>query len=236
MLIPIIYENEEIFIINKPAGLAVQGGEKISHSLDNELAQQVGYKVYLVHRLDKETAGLMVVAKSAFAASKWTKLISSKAVKKEYIAVCCGKLAKKSGVIDDSVVQHGETKRAVTKYEVEEEWTRICEPNGAEGTEASAGAGKTVPATSFEFCKIRLCLETGRMHQIRIHLAAQGCPICGDDQHGNFKLNKQLKKCFKIKHLLLAAVKLTVPMDGEDRVFEITPPDYMCFKDFDYEK
>ena len=225
MLIPIIYKNEEIFIINKPAGLAVQGGEKISHSLDNELAKQVGYKVYLVHRLDKETAGLMVVAKSAFAASKWTKLISSKAVKKEYIAVCCGKLAKKSGVIDDSVVQHGETKRAVTKYEVEEEWTQP-------GTQSE----NLDSVTTFTFCKIRLCLETGRMHQIRIHLAAQGCPICGDDQHGNFKLNKQLKKCFKIKHLLLAAVKLTVPLDGENRVFEITPPDYMCFKDFDYEK
>ena len=225
MLIPIIYENEEIFIINKPAGLAVQGGEKITHSLDNELAKQVGYKVYLVHRLDKETAGLMVVAKSALAASKWTKLISSKAVKKEYIAVCCGKLAKKSGVIDDSVVQHGETKRAVTKYEVEEEWTQP-------GTQAE----NLDSATTFTFCKIRLCLETGRMHQIRIHLAAQGCPICGDDQHGNFKLNKHLKKCFKIKHLLLAAVKLTVPMDGENKVFEITPPDYMCFKDFDYEK
>ena len=227
MLIPIIYENEEIFIINKPAGLAVQGGEKITHSLDNELAKQVGYKVYLVHRLDKETAGLMVVAKSAFAASKWTKLISSKAVKKEYIAVCCGKLAKKSGVIDDSVVQHGETKRAVTKYTVEEEWSLNCEPNGAGETGTGGRAGKTEPADSFDFCKIRLCLETGRMHQIRIHLAAQGCPICGDDQHGNFKLNKLLKKQFKIKNLLLAAVKLTVPMDGENKVFEIDIPDYM---------
>ena len=217
MLIPIIYENEEIFIINKPAGLAVQGGEKIAHSLDNELAKQVGYKVYLVHRLDKETAGLMVVAKSAFAASKWTKLISSKTVKKEYIAVCCGKLAKKSGVIDDSVVQHGETKRAVTKYNVEEEWTKTC-----------PDTEKPDSTTSFEFCKIRLCLETGRMHQIRIHLAAQGCPICGDDQHGNFKLNKQLKKQFKIKNLLLAAVKLTVPIDGKDTVFEIDPPDYFA--------
>ena len=76
MLIPIIYQNYEIFIINKPAGLAVQGGERITHSLDKDFAEQVGSKVYLVHRLDKETAGLMVVAKSAFAAGKWSKLIS----------------------------------------------------------------------------------------------------------------------------------------------------------------
>ena len=61
MLIPIIYQNDEIFIINKPAGLAVQGGEKITHSLDKDFAEQVGSKVYLVHRLDKETAGLWLL-------------------------------------------------------------------------------------------------------------------------------------------------------------------------------
>ena len=210
MLIPIIYQNDEIFIINKPAGLAVQGGEKVTHSLDKDFAEQVGSKVYLVHRLDKETAGLMVVAKSPLAAGKWTKLISSKIVRKEYIAVCCGKLAKKSGVIDESLVQHGETKRAVTKYAVEKEWTEKCDNSGE--------------ALLLDFCRIRLLLETGRMHQIRIHLAKQNCPICGDDQHGNFKLNKLLKKQFKIKNLLLAAVKLTVPIDGKDTVFEIEAP------------
>ena len=212
MLIPIIYQNDEIFIINKPAGLAVQGGKKITHSLDKDFAEQVGSKVYLVHRLDKETAGLMVVAKSAFAAGKWTKLISSKIVRKEYIAVCCGKLAKKSGVIDESLVQHGETKRAVTKYAVENEWTENCDNSGE--------------ALLLDFCRIRLLLETGRMHQIRIHLAKQNCPICGDDQHGNFKLNKLLKKQFKIKNLLLASVKLTVPIDGKETVFEIEQPEY----------
>ena len=213
MLIPIIYQNDEIFIINKPAGLAVQGGEKITHSLDKDFAEQVGSKVYLVHRLDKETAGLMVVAKSPFAAKKWTNLISSKIVRKEYIAVCCGKLAKKNGVIDESIVQHGETKRAVTKYVVEKEWTVTCDNSGE--------------ILSFDFCRIRLLLETGRMHQIRIHLAKQNCPICGDDQHGNFKLNKLLKKQFKIKNLLLAAVKLTVPIDGKETVFEVEVPEHM---------
>lgn len=211
MLIPIIYQNDEIFIINKPAGLAVQGGEKVTHSLDKDFAEQVGSKVYLVHRLDKETAGLMVVAKSPLAAKKWTGLISSKIVRKEYIALCCGRLAKKSGVIDESLVQHGETKRAVTKYTVEKEWTESCDNSGE--------------ALSLDFCRIRLLLETGRMHQIRIHLAKQNCPICGDDQHGNFKLNKLLRKQFKIKNLLLAAVKLTVPIDGKDTVFEIEAPE-----------
>lgn len=72
-------------------------------------------------------------------------------------------------------------------------------------------------------------LETGRMHQIRIHLAKNLCPIAGDDQHGNFKLNKQLKKSLGIKKLLLASVKLTVPLKSQNQVFEIPLPDYMCF-------
>ena len=90
-MIPIIYENDEIIIINKPAGLAVQGGQGVVHSVDRDFAEQVGYKIYLVHRLDKDTAGLMVVAKNPVAAGKWTKLIGSKIVKKEYVALCVGK-------------------------------------------------------------------------------------------------------------------------------------------------
>ena len=71
-------------------------------------------------------------------------------------------------------------------------------------------------------CLIKLQLETGRMHQIRIHLAKQGCPIAGDDQHGNFKMNKLLKKVCKIKRLQLAAVRLTIPLDGKERIFEVS--------------
>ena len=83
----ILYSDEEIYVINKPAGLAVQGGKGITHSLDIDFAKEVGQKVYLVHRLDKETCGLMIVAKNPLAAKKWTKLISSKQVKKEYFAM-----------------------------------------------------------------------------------------------------------------------------------------------------
>ena len=207
--IPIIYQNQEIFIINKKAGLSVQGGEKIEHSLDEELAKQVGQKVYLVHRLDKDTSGLMIVAKSPQAASKWTKLIGSKEVKKEYIAICAGSLKQIKGQIAEDIIQHGQTKRAVTHYEVEKEW--IVEREDQE----------PIP-----MCQIRLQLETGRMHQIRIHLAKQGCPIAGDDQHGNFKINKILRKAAGIKHLQLFSVKLTLPLEGSLKVFEIDYSSY----------
>ena len=200
--IPIIYQNPEIFIINKKSGMPVQGGEKIAHPLDEELAKQVGQKVYLVHRLDKDTAGLMIVAKTPAAASKWTKLIGSKEVKKEYIAVCAGSLKQKKGQITEDIIQHGQSKKAVTHYQVEKEWQIEREED-----------------EPIQMCQIRLQLETGRMHQIRIHLAKQGCPIAGDDQHGNFKINKVLRKAAGIKHLQLFSVKLILPLNGKMETF-----------------
>lgn len=214
-MVPVLYENDEIYVINKPSGLAVQGGNGVSHSLDNDFAQQVGQKVFLVHRLDKDTAGLMIVAKSAFAANKWTKLIGSKIARKEYIAVCAGTINPKEGVIKDNLVQHGDSKAAVTYYCVEKEWS----------VKTADEANPDSP--DIKMSQIRLQLETGRMHQIRIHLAKQNCPIAGDDQHGNFKLNKQLRKILKIKKLLLASVKLTLPVDGKEMIFEIDLPEHM---------
>ncbi len=206
-MIPIIYENNEIFIIDKPAGLAVQGGQGVVHSVDRDFAEQTGQKVYLVHRLDKDTSGLMVVAKNPVAAGKWTKLIGSKIVKKEYAALCAGKMPSKSGVIREDVVQHGDSKAAVTHYQVEKEWTVPYETENGTG--------------EIPLCLIKLQLETGRMHQIRIHLAKQGCPIAGDDQHGNFKLNKLLRKAAGIKHLQLFSVCLTVPLKEGKQSFKI---------------
>ena len=79
---------------------------------------------------------------------------------------------------------------------------------------------------SLTFSKIHLKLGTGRMHQIRIHLASVGAPICGDDKHGNFKLNKIAKKYLKIKNLLLCSKKLTIPTESGKRSFEIEIPEY----------
>ena len=124
--------------------------------------------------------------------------------------MCAGKMPAKSGVIREDVVQHGDNKAAVTHYQVEKEWTVPYENENGSG--------------DIPLCLIKLQLETGRMHQIRIHLAKNGCPIAGDDQHGNFKLNKLLKKVCKIKRLQLTAVRLTVPLEGSERIFEVPMP------------
>lgn len=212
--IPILYEDDEIYVINKPAGLSVQGGKDVKHSLDNDFSLQTGQKVYLVHRLDKDTAGLMIVAKSPFAASKWTKLVASKEVKKEYIAICAGQEKVNfpaKGSIAEEIIQHGQKKKALTEYEVEKIWNIPLSEEDCED--------------KLSFYKIRLKLQTGRMHQIRIHLAKNSLPIAGDDQHGNFKLNKMLRKVHKIKQLQLASVRLTLP---SGKVFEITLPEHMA--------
>ena len=244
-LIPIIYENEEIIVINKAAGMSVQGGEKIVHSLDRELSVQMGYKIYLVHRLDKDTSGLMIVAKSSAAANKWIKLISSHQVKKEYKAVCIGKPKSSSGKIKENIEEFGVKKFAVTEYRLEKSFFVSPKKKPADSSDSVENvSGKPLeknqkiaaqPEKSgglqngekIELSLVHLKLETGRMHQIRIHLAKSGCPIAGDDKHGNFRLNKVLRKIAGVKSLLLCSFRLVLPLDEGKREFEIDLPSHI---------
>lgn len=244
-LIPIIYENEEIIVINKAAGMPVQGGEKIVHSLDRELSVQMGYKIYLVHRLDKDTSGLMIVAKSSAAANKWIKLISSHQVKKEYKAVCIGKPKSSSGKIKENIEEFGVKKFAVTEYRLEKSFfvsPKKKPADFADSVENVSGkpleknqkiaaqpekSGGLQNGEKIELSLVHLKLETGRMHQIRIHLAKSGCPIAGDDKHGNFRLNKVLRKIAGVKSLLLCSFRLVLPLDEGKREFEIDLPSHI---------
>ena len=220
--IPIIYENDEILIINKPVGLSVQGGEGVSSSVDTVLPTQLGYKVFLVHRLDKETSGLMVVAKTSKAAGKWTNLINQHNVQKEYVALCGGVPKKKSGVFTDSVVQRGREQNAFTEYKLLQSFT-IKENNSSDSENQIDIQG----LENKSFSLFSLKLGTGRMHQIRIHLSKAGFPIFADDKYGDFKLNKLLQKKLKIKRLCLASVKLTLPIDNQLKTFTIPYPEHI---------
>lgn len=183
-LLSVVYEDDDIIVIDKPSGLAVQGGERVSRSVDDLLAEQLGAKAFLVHRLDKDTSGLLLVAKTRDAASRWSPLVAGGAVKKTYLAVCAGAPNPAAGAIDDPVEKGGRSMEALTRYR----------------TLASSGG----------FSLLELDLGTGRMHQIRIHLSGVGCPILGDDKYGDFALNKRLKKERGLKRLLLHAYRLRV--------------------------
>lgn len=225
--IPILYQNNEIYIVNKRAGVSVQGGKDVKNPLDEVLSRQVGAKVFPVHRLDKDTAGVLVVAKNHEAASKWAKLFSSRQIKKQYIAFCIGELPEISGKINQCVIEHGEKKNAVTHYVVEKKF--VCAPTSFSGEKSVTTDAVFSQET---ISQVRLTLETGRMHQIRIHLAKIGCPIVGDDKHGNFRINKILRRDFGAKNLMLCAVSLVLPIDGA-KEFVVPLPEHM--RDFNAE-
>ncbi len=200
--IPILYEDDEIFVVDKPSGLAVQGGQGISHSLDVELPKIVGQPIHLVHRLDKETCGLLIVAKNAKSATKWIHLIGQKDVKKEYEAICFGvpKINGKErvrGTILSNVKKGERELKAKTDFEVLSTWK------------------ENVDEMELVFSHLKLVLGTGRTHQIRIHLASASCPIAGDDRHGDFQKNKIARK-LGIKKLQLCAKCLTLPINGKN--------------------
>ena len=205
----ILFEDSDIIVINKPSGVAVQGGRGISHSLDEELSKTLGYKVYLVHRLDMDTAGILVVAKSSRAAATWSSLMSSGSVKKEYTALCIGR-SKDKETLHGEVIAHGRSQDALLFYELKK--------SGIIQVVKEDSCAEDVPV-SF----LKVTLGTGRMHQIRIQLAKEGLPIIADDKHGNFKINKMLKK-IGIKKLCLASTKLTVNINGRKKIFEISLP------------
>lgn len=250
----LLFENDEILLVNKPAGVSVQGGAGIVHPLDDELSAQLGYRVHLVHRLDKETSGILLVAKTAAAAAKWSRLLAGGQVCKEYCAVClgipcAGGKPRLRGTLRGSVNAHGREQSAELHFSVERSAVVPLPPPAGQGSPAAqtasgtaavpagsaaggnsdsvaGGNGAVSGADSVTLSLVRITLGTGRMHQIRIQLAGAGAPLAADDQHGDFRLNKKIRR-LGIKRLQLAAVRLTVPLDGSPRTFSIPLPEHM---------
>ncbi|MDR0639916.1 MAG: RluA family pseudouridine synthase [Spirochaetaceae bacterium] len=199
--IPILYEDEDVFVLDKPAGLAVQGGKNITRSLDALLEAHFSPRPLLVHRLDQNTSGAILVAKHKEAAAFFTKIIAGRRIQKTYLAVCKkSPMLKPQSVIGETITVKGEVKNAVTHYR----------------TIADAG----------DFALVELTLETGRMHQIRRHLSALNAPVIGDDKYGDFTLNKALKKERHIKHLLLHSARITFPAETGRVTVEVPLPPY----------
>jgi len=195
----IIYEDNVCIVLNKPAGLAVQGGKGVGLSLDSILARTRPERPLLVHRLDRDTSGLILVAKTRAAAHCFSRLLGGeRAVIKRYLAICMGKPAQPAGVIRTDLTIRGKVKKSETRYRL-----------------LSAGD---------EFSLVEMELGTGRMHQIRRHLALAGNPVLGDDKYGDFNLNHTLRKTVKLRHLLLHASRLIIPATPENPPLDLTAP------------
>jgi len=186
MRLDIVYEDSSCIVINKPAGLAVQGGKGIGVSLDSFLTQSRQTRPLLVHRLDRDTSGLILVAKDKAAAAAYSRLLRSRAVVKRYLAICKGRPAKGEGIISLDLDIRGMKKKSETRF-------------------------RLVESFKDDFSLLELELGTGRMHQIRRHLALTGNPVLGDDKHGDFTLNHLLRKTMKLNKLLLHASQLIIP-------------------------
>ncbi len=202
-MIAALYEDGDILVLDKPPGLASQPGEGVRISLVEAVERDYGFRPFLVHRLDKETSGCIVVAKSSPAAARWARLVESRELGKTYRALVSGESPGGSGSFSDRVPTRSGEKAASTA------WRHLASFGGPAGT-----------ALSY----LELVLATGRMHQIRIHLAAHGLPVLGDERHGDFGLNKRLRREAGLRRLCLHARSLTLP--GGELVVAPMPPHF----------
>ena len=182
MKIPIIYEDKDILVIDKPANLLV-------HPAGNSKAQAPNHKentlidffpkTKLVHRLDKDTSGLIILAKNEKTFDWLKSQFKNRKIKKKYLALVHGKLKDKKGIIVKSISKSrkrggsqtttpiGKTREAITRYNVLKEYNN--------------------------YTLIEALPETGRTHQIRVHLASIGHPVAGDEKY-KFKRQKEIKE------------------------------------------
>ena len=196
--ITVLFENDSCSVLNKPSGLAVQGGEGVRVSLDSILSELITPRPFLVHRLDKDTSGVILVAKTKAAAAGFSALFSGaerrQGVVKQYLGVCFGAPRTEEGVICLDLDMPGKNHTRVSKRS--ETHYRLL---------AKGECGDVLSSL------LEIELGTGRMHQIRRHFAQTGIPIMGDDKYGNFPMNKKLRKIYSLKHLLLHASRLVIP-------------------------
>ena len=236
---PILYEDDYLIAIDKPAGVAVHGGSGVSFGVIEQLrTARPGAKfLELVHRLDKETSGILLVAKKRSALVHLQNQFKERETGKTYLALVAGDWPANKKVIDlplhkyllaSDEVGAGERRvkvvakddpngmRAITLVKVMKKVDLLPLPltllRALPGESRGGGTRATKPSTTptpQTFTLLQVTIKTGRTHQIRVHLASQGHPIAGDDKYGDFELNKALAKT-SLKRMFLHAWQLQV--------------------------
>jgi len=212
----IIFEDNDLIVINKPAGLTVHpGAGQREHTLVNALLSHcatlsgIGGKERpgIVHRLDKETSGCLVVAKNDMAHRELSKQFAARMVEKVYLALVAGRLCKATGVIEEKIGRHP----------VHRQRMRVTSVRGR-----SAKTEYRVIRSSKEASLIECRLHTGRTHQIRVHLHHLGQPVLGDKVYA-----QRATKSFPRQMLHAWKLGFHHPRTGEWKNFEAPlPPDF----------
>jgi 23S rRNA pseudouridine955/2504/2580 synthase len=193
----VLYEDDELIAINKPFGLPVQGGSKVARHLDGMLdgLARGGERPRLVHRLDKDTGGLMLLARDRHAAQRLTEAFRRHQIVKDYWALVAGTPHPLQGTID----------------------LPVGKAEGEDGEKARPGAGKraltdyqVVETAGGKAAFVALRPETGRTHQLRVHMSAIGAPIVGDGKYGGERA--KMEGVSRRMHLFCRG--MSVPREG----------------------
>ena len=219
--LPILFEDEHFLAIDKPSGLAVHGGSGIAHGVIESLrAMRPDAKfLELVHRLDRETSGVLLVAKRRSALTALHELLRTRDMDKRYLVAVRGRFRNEMQRVKAALAQRvnaaGEKRVSVSQDGQE-----------AETVFRRMGRGAEVSLLEAE-------LLTGRTHQIRVHLAHLRHPVLGDDKYGDFELNKRLRKeGLKRMFLHAASLGLAHPATGDALRLEAPlPKDLRAFWD-----
>ncbi|MBM7558779.1 RluA family pseudouridine synthase [Marinitoga litoralis] len=176
----IIYEDEKILAINKPAGISVHPGRNVEKVtiIEGVLYYSKGeFEPHLVHRLDKHTSGVLVIAKTKQAARELTEIIQRRVITKKYQSLVLGKLSGENIKLESIL----EDKKAILYYDVLDNYN----------------------IKNIDLTLVDITLKTGRKHQIRKQFAEIGSPVAGDNKYGNFEINRELKKLIGLKRYFL---------------------------------
>ena len=219
----IIYEDDALLVIDKPAGIAVHGGSGVSFGVIEQIrrARPEARYLELVHRLDKDTSGLLMIAKKRNALVKLHEAIRNDHPKKIYLALGVGKLPNDSFHV----------KLPLFKYTGAqgEKMVRVSEDGQSAHTifrvlnRFSDDLLHQVGLSHLTL--VQATLKTGRTHQIRVHLQSQHCPIAGDERYGDYQANKRLQK-LGLKRMFLHAAELHLdhPLTGEKLILKAPLP------------
>ncbi|MDD0838486.1 RluA family pseudouridine synthase [Curvibacter sp. HBC61] len=230
---PVLYEDDHVLAIAKPAGVAVHGGSGVSFGVIEQLRQARPQAKFLelVHRLDRETSGILLLAKKRSALVHLQDQFRERETGKTYLALAGGSWPGNKKVIDSALQKYllpdGERRVRVVEKDHPDAMRAVTLVKVQSRSAPVQLAGLPV------FSLLEVTIKTGRTHQIRVHLASSGHAIAGDDKYGDFELNRRLQKQ-GLKRMFLHAWRLQFnhPVSAERiSLEEPLPPELQQFVD-----
>ena len=217
MAASIVFEDARLLAINKPSGVASHGGSGISFGVIETLrALRPGHELELVHRLDRDTSGLMVIAKKRSALRELQALlredpaVQARGIAKRYLALLVGRMP--DGVMSVDAPLHVGLRQGGERH---------VQVNAA-GKPSLSHFRVLERRGGHSYCEVRI--ETGRTHQIRVHAQHIGHPVAGDDKYGDAEVNRRLREQVGLRRLFLHAVSLEFALDGGKAPYVLNAP------------